>query len=281
MTPKTKQFTITAAAALGCIVLIIVALCVTGCCGNFKATPEAISGPVGDGAAPHPSPSPTPAPVSTVTWAFQDGNGYHLWIDRSPLDCAFGVCDGKLQLWHFHKDSCPSYWNGRTPAQCAVATHLDELWFVLHHDADGAWRCIGFNYVDYLARAWKVQVLAVPGQAPGYTIIPASATASDPPTSYNAIVKLDPGGDIATDFSPLSGSVNFSSSWQTFAGLEQFRSTFTGTTNALMSHQHEGCVDEHWDFVNGEPVFFGPLVGIGDHADCIPLPPSQAMVRIQ
>ncbi|MBZ5531827.1 MAG: hypothetical protein LAO20_10375 [Acidobacteriia bacterium] len=239
-----------------------------------------IAGCGGCSLAPPQTSTPKPSAI-TVTWQFQDGNGYHMWIDRSSLGCAFGVCDSDLQLWHFHKDHCESYWNGRTPAQCAVATHLDELWFVLHHDADGAWRCIGFNYVDYLSRKWKVQILTVAGHAPGYTIIPASVTASDPPTSYDAIVQRDPPGDISSDFTPPPGAVNFSSSWQTVAGLEQFTSAFTGTVSALMSHQHEGCLDEHWDFVNGEPVFFGALVGIGDNADCIPLPPAQAMVRVR
>lgn len=250
--------------------LFLLSLAIISGCGGIMR-------PVGD---PTPRTTPTPVPTSAVVWKFQDGFAHHMDIEVKPLPCAFGICDSNISLWHYTKDNCLAYWNPRTVAQCAMAVRLDELWFVLHRDPDGATRCIGFTYVDYLDIKWKVQILPVPGQPLPYTIIPASATASDMPTSYNAIVQESPAGDIATDFSVPPGTVNLNSTWQTFAGSETVASLLFGTVIALNSHQHENCIDESWDELNDELIAVLPIVGVQDSNPCAPMDPRLKMVRI-
>jgi hypothetical protein len=219
-------------------------------------------------------------------WYFQDGYGHTMTIAVSALPCAYGVCDANLVVWHYTKDSCAGYWNPRTPAQCASAKALDELWFVLHHDPDGAWRCIGFNYIDYLAVRWKVQILAPPGMAPPYTIIPVDSFTGDPETGYNAIVTtMASTWDPSSDFSAPTGPVNFSTTWRTDADSEvlappQGRSWLTIPLDTLFSDQHEGCVHEHWNFAPGYGLFrVVPIIGLGDDGACLNMDPALTMIQ--
>lgn len=226
--------------------------------------------------------SMTPAPVTAQaaitsaqvfsntpqTWNFVDGFDHHMTITASPIACAFGYC-GDISVWHYTKDSCAGYWNPRTPEQCAVAVALDELYFVLRHDADGAWRCIGFTYIDYLSRKSKVQILQQPGKAPAYTIIPADSATSDPNTAYDAIVQPLAFDADLTDLSAINAGVNFSQTWRTDASAEG---------SSLISLQHEGCVTEKWTFTNGLSRI-APTVGIGNNATCIPLDTKFTMER--
>lgn len=200
------------------------------------------------------------------TWNFADGFGHHMTIAASPIACAFGSC-GDISVWHYTKDSCAGYWNPHTPEQCTVATSLDELYFVLRHDADGAWRCIGFTYLDYLGNKRKVQIAKQAANAAPYTVIPVSSAVSDPSTAYDATVQALAFDASLTDFSPAVGT-NFSTAWRTDASAE-------GTS--LISLQHEGCVTERWTFANGlEKVI--PVVGIGN-AGCLTMDARLTMVR--
>lgn len=226
--------------------------------------------------------SMTPAPVTTQaaitsaqvfsntpqTWNFTDGFGHHMTIAISPVACAFGYC-GDITVWHYTKDSCAGYWNTRTPEQCAVATTLDELYFVLRHDADGAWRCIGFTDVDYLGVKRKVQINTPQGQAPPYTIIPVSSAVSDPNTSYNAIIQtLAFDADLA-DFSPAVG-MNFSTTWRTDASAKN---------GDLISDQNEGCVKEYWAYDAKGLRIVIPIVGLGNNGACVSMDPKFTMER--
>lgn len=250
---------------------LILLFSVLGCGGNQLHT-HAASVPrinIGD-------PTPTPTPVTSAqvfsnvpqVWNYVDGSNHHMTIAPSPIACAFGSC-GDISVWHYTKDSCAAYWNPRTPEQCSVAVALDELYFVLRHDADGAWRCIGFTYVDYLGAKTKVQINAVQGQAPPYTIIPASSLVSGPDTSYNAIIQPLAFDADLTDFSPAVG-MNFSTTWRTDASTDG---------SDLISLQREGCVTESWYFSAGlEKVI--PVVGIGNNGACLALSPGLTMTRI-
>lgn len=220
-----------------------------------------------------------PAPGTSAPWYFQDSYGHWLQITVSAVPCAFGVCDSDIVIWHFQKDSCAGYWNPRTPAQCAVAVALDELWFVLHRGADGAWRCIGFSYIDYLGIKRKVQILTPPNSAPPYTIIPSDSATSDAPTSYSAIVQMLPHDADMTDFSVPIGAITYSTSWQTTTGIEQI-SVAGVMQNALISDQNEGCVHEHWSYVASavQPlVSIRPIVGLGDNGACVNMDPGLTM----
>lgn len=240
---------------------------ISGCGGVVR--------PVGD-----PVPRPTPVTPSSAitsaevfsntvqTWNFADGFGHHMTIAASPIACAFGFC-GDITVWHYTKDSCAGYWNPRTPEQCAVATSLDELYFVLRHDSDGAWRCIGFTYIDYLSNKTKVQINKQAANAPPYTIIPVSSAVSDPNTAYDAIVQPLAFDADLTDFSAINAGVNFSAAWRTDASAE-------GTS--LISLQHENCVTEKWTFTNGlEKVV--PVVNIGNGGACVNMDTRFTMVR--
>lgn len=226
--------------------------------------------------------SMSPAPVATQaaitsaqvfsntaqTWNFADGFGHHMTIAPSPIACAFGSC-GDISVWHYTKDSCAGYWNPHTPEQCAVATSLDELYFVLRHDADGAWRCIGFTYIDYLSRKWKVQILAQPGQAPPYTIIPAASNVSDPPTAYSAIVQQLAADADLNNFDAINTGVNLSVAWQTIA---------SANGKKLRSGQHEGCIIEYWELQDGLEAV-NPNVGLGNNGACVAMDARLTMVR--
>jgi hypothetical protein len=201
------------------------------------------------------------------TWNFSDGFGHHMTIAVSQIACAFGSC-GDISVWHYTKDSCAGYWNPHTPEQCAVATSLDELYFVLRHDADSAWRCIGFTYLDYLGNKFKVQISQQPGKAAPYTIIPVSSSVSDPDTAYNAMVQSLAFDADLTDFSAPAGGTAFSTTWRTDASAEG---------SSLISLQHEGCVTERWTFGNGLDKVI-PLVGIGN-AGCLTLDSKLTMIR--
>lgn len=243
--------------------------------------------------------SPTPVPVATPvqvpssnvfstsmigqTWYYADAVGHRLKIIIESAPCAFGICDSNIVVWHYKKPpgSCEGYWNPRTRAQCAVAVALDELWFVLHLDRDGAWRCIGFNYVDYLGIKWKVQILTPPGKAAPYTIIPASPDSIGVATSYNAVVQQNMPGDSTTDFSVPPGAFNFESPWLTEAGSAQYTSNYVGTVTTLTSRQHEGCTDELATFVPSVGlVNIAQVFGVGDNGACIAKDPSLVMVRV-
>lgn len=254
--------------------LFLLSLAIISGCGGIKQ-------PIGD---PVPRTTPTPVPTSAITeaqvftnvaqtWNFVDGFTHHMTIAPNPTACAFGSC-GDISAWHYTKDSCEGYWNPRTPEQCAVATSLDELYFVLRLDPDGARRCIGFTYIDYLSHKWKVQILARAGQAPPYTIIPASSAIGDLDTAYDAIVQpLAFDADLA-DFSAINAGVNFSSPWRTDASTEMI-----GAVNTLVSLQHEGCVTERWNFANGlERVI--PVVNIGNGGACVNMDSRFTMVRV-
>lgn len=201
-------------------------------------------------------------------WNFSDGFGHHMTITPSPIACAFGSC-GDISVWHYTKDSCLGYWANHTPEQCAVAVALDELYFVLRHDPDGAWRCIGFTYLDYLGIKRKVQIMQQPGKAAPYTIIPVSSSVSDPDTAYNAIIQTLAFDADLTDFSTPAGGVTFSTTWRTDASAE---------SQSLISFQHEGCVTERWAFANGlEKVL--PIVGLGNNGACLTEDSRLTMVR--
>jgi hypothetical protein len=201
------------------------------------------------------------------TWNFADGFGHHMTIAPSPIACAFGSC-GDISVWHYTKDSCLGYWANRTPEQCAVAVALDELYFVLRHDPDNAWRCIGFTYLDYLGVKRKVQINTPQGQAPPYTIIPVSSAVGDPNTSYNAIIQTLAFDADLTDFSPAIGT-NFSTTWRTDASADG---------SDLISFQHEGCVTERWTFESGlEQVI--PMVGLGNSGACLAMDSRFTMIR--
>lgn len=225
--------------------------------------------------------SMTPAPVATQsaitsaqvfsntaqTWDFVDGFGHHMTIAPSPIACAFGSC-GDITVWHYTKDSCSGYWNPRTPEQCAVAVALDELYFVLRHDADGAWRCIGLTYLDYTGKKWKVQISKQPSNAAPYTVIPVSSAVSDANTAYDALVQSLAFDASLTDFSPPTGGTSFSQGWKTDASAEG---------SSLISLQREGCVTEKWTFTNGlEKVI--PVVGFGNNG-CLTLDSRLTMNR--
>lgn len=244
--------------------------------------------PPDGGFPPHPTPTPritpTPTPAPTITaaqvfsntaqtWNFVDGFGHHMTIAPSPIACAFGVC-ADITVWHYTKDSCAGYWNPRTPEQCSVAVNLDELYFVLRHDPDSAWRCIGFTYIDYTGQKWKVQILQQPGQAPPYTIIPVNSSVSDPDTSYGAIVQPLATTASLTDFAAINSGVNFTSPWRTDASAE-----LLGSLTTLVSFQHEGCVTEKWNFGNGLERA-APIVNLGNGGVCLPLDSRFTMVRI-
>jgi len=202
------------------------------------------------------------------TWNFADGLGHHMTIGASPVACAFGSC-GDITVWHYTKDSCAGYWNPHTPEQCAVATSLDELYFVLRHDGDGAWRCIGFTYLDYTGAKWKVQISKRSNKAAPYTIIPASSSISDPNTAYDALIQSLAFDADLTDFSAQTGGTAFSTTWRTDASAEGA---------SLVSLQHEGCVTERWTFASGlEKVV--PVVGIGNNGACLVMDARLEMVR--
>lgn len=222
------------------------------------------------------------------TWQFADTYSHHLSITLSQVPCAFGHCDANILVNHYFKDSCAGYWNPRTPAQCAVATHLDELWFVLAEGYkgpgttwihDGAWRCIGFNYIDYLSHVHKVQIVNQ-GQAPPYTIVP-SFTGIPPYTYYVAYVNDTFTGNPATDFTALSGTLCCTTPWLTDGEFGTFTSPFAGTNApTLISWQYEGCVSEHWHYkMNIGLIAIIPTVGLGDGGACISLDPNLAMIR--
>jgi hypothetical protein len=221
------------------------------------------------------------------TWQFVDSYNHHLWIDISQVPCAFGHCDANIIVKHYRKDSCAGYWNPRTPEQCAVATHLDELWFVLAEGYqgasgwihDGAWRCIGFNYIDYLGVTHKIQVINQ-GQAPPYTIVP-NVTGVPPYTYYVLKVNDNFTGNPATDFSPLTSINCCTTPWQTDGEFGAFTSPFAGTITGLISWQYEGCVAEHWYYkMNVGMVAIYPVVGLGNDGACISLDPGLAMIRV-
>lgn len=237
--------------------------------------------PIDGGPGPRPTPTPRPsnliAPLASdvftnvaQTWNFVDGHGYHMTINVNPIAQAFGS-SGDITVWHYTKDNCAGYWNPRTPEQCAVATNLDELYFVLRHDPDGAWRCIGFTYIDYLGQKWKVQILKQATKAPPYTIIPAASNVSDPDTNYDAIVQASSYSASLTDFSPINSPVNFTSPWRTDASSENGK---------LISLQHEGCITEKWTFGSTGLERVVPVVNIGNGGSCLPMPPEYTMVRI-
>ncbi len=244
-----------------------------GCGGNIQHLPRLPQ----DG-----GPIPTPTPNTTITsdqvfsnvsqvWKFVDAFGHHMTIESNPIGFAFGS-SGNLAVWHYTKDFCAGYWNPATLEQCAISTTLPELYFVLRQDADKAWRCIGFTYVDYLGVKHKVQIFPQAGKALPYTIIPANSNSSDSLTGYDAIVEtLDSGADLL-DFSPLSGPVTFSATWQTLTRVEN---------GMFISEQFEGCVHEIWSFgiSNGlEKVI--PVVGLGNNAACLTLDSQLTMNRI-
>jgi hypothetical protein len=241
------------------LILIIAALALVGCGGGMT-----------------PAPTATPAVITSAeaftntaqTWNFADGAGHHMTIAASPIACAFGSC-GDISVWHYTKDACAGYWNPHTPEQCAVATNLDELYFVLRHDSDGAWRCIGFAYLDYLGNKFKVQISTPSGSAAPYTIVPVSSNVSDPNTSYNALVQSLPFDGSLTDFTSPTGGAAFTTSWRTDASAE---------AGNLISLQHEGCVTERWTFSNGlEKVV--PMVGLGNGGACLTMDTKLTMVR--
>jgi hypothetical protein len=249
-------------------ILALLLLVLAGCGG--------ITPPV-DGSTLQPHAAPTPTPVITAsqvftntaqTWNFTDSFNHHMTIAPSPIACAFGSC-GDITVWHYTKDSCLGYWNNHTPEQCAVATSLDELYFVLRHDPDGAWRCIGLTYLDYLSVKRKIKFSQQPGKALPYTVIPASSGTSDPNTAYDAQIQtLDFNADL-TDFSDPVGGMAFSSSWRTDASLE---------SGNLISLQHEGCITEKWALLNGlEKVI--PVVGLGNNGVCLTMDSGLTMVR--
>lgn len=264
---------------------LLAAATLTGC-GQVIHLSQGIKIPIDGGPVPRPTPTPPPLPPTVITadqvftniaqiWNFMDGFGHRMTINVNPIVQAFGS-SGDITVWHYTKDSCAGYWNPRTPEQCAVATNLDELYFVLRHDLDGAWRCIGFTYIDYLGRKWKVQILKQAGQAPPYTIIPASSIAGDPDTAYDAIVQQLAFSADLTDFSAINAPPNFSIPWRTDASLEMLNGV-----NTLVSLQHEGCVTERWNFAPG----FGlvrvvPVVNIGNSGGCLTMDPQFTMVRI-
>ena len=202
------------------------------------------------------------------TWTFADGFGHQMTIATSPISCAFGSC-GDISIWHYTKDSCAGYWNPHTPEQCAIATNIDELYFVLRHDADNAWRCIGFTYLDYMGNKFKVQISQQAGKAAPYTIIPVSSSVSDPDTAYSATIQALAFDADLTDFSAPSGGTSFATTWRTDASAEG---------RELVSLQHEGCVTEKWSFSSGlEKVI--PVVGIGNNGACLTMDSRLTMIR--
>lgn len=203
------------------------------------------------------------------TWNFQDGFGHHMKIEVSPIPCAFGSC-GDISVWHYTKDSCAGYWGVHTPEQCAASTTLDELYFVLRHDADGAWRSIGSTYIDQTGAKWKVQFFQHPGSAPPYTIIPADSDSGDVETITDYNFALLPFDSDITDFSPMEGLPNYSTSWRTDTGIDNGR---------LISHQHEGCVVEHWEFDTNGLQSVNPIVGQGNQG-CLTEDPKFKMIRV-
>lgn len=248
---------------LSAVLLSMFALALAGCGGGSMATPQ-----------PTTQAAITSAQVfsnTAQTWNYQDGLGHHMTIAPSPVACAFGSC-GEISAWHYTKDSCAGYWNPHTPEQCAVATTLDELYFVLRHDADGAWRCIGFTYVDYLGNKFKVQISKQPNQAPPYTIIPASSAISDPNTAYDALVQSLPYNADLTDFTSPTGGTAFSTSWRTDASAD---------AGGLISLQHEGCVTERWTFTPGRGLATViPMVGLGNGGACLTMDARLTMNRL-
>ena len=220
------------------------------------------------------------------TWQFTDSYSHHLSITLSQVSCAFGHCDSNILVKHYAKDSCAGYWNPHTVAQCAVATHLDELWFVLAEGYqgpsswvhDGAWRAIGFNYIDYLGTKHKVQIINQ-GQAAPYTIVPN--VIGVPPYTYYVLRTNDNfQGDPATDFTALTTPICCTTSWLTDGEFGSYTSPFAGNITALISWQYEGCVAEHWYYkMNVGMVAIVPTVGIGDNGACVTLDPGLAMVR--
>lgn len=222
------------------------------------------------------------------TWQFADSYNHHLTINLSHVDCAFGHCDPNIIIKHYFKDSCAGYWNPRTPAQCAVAVRLDELWLVLAEGYqgasgwvhDGGWRCIGFNYIDYLGHTHKVQIISQ-GQAAPYTIVP-NTIGVPPYTYYVARVDDNFTGNPATDFSVPPQPLCCTTPWLTDGEQGTFSSPFAGVNvPVLISWQYEGCVSEHWLYkMNVGLVAVYPVIGLGDGGACISLDPGLAMVRI-
>ncbi len=202
------------------------------------------------------------------TWNFVDGFGHHMSIEVIPVACAFGSC-GDISVWHYTKDSCPGYWGAHTPEQCAASTTLDELYFVLRHDDDGAWRSIGSTYIDQTGTKWKVQFFQHPGSTSPYTIIPASSNTGDVETITDYIFAALPSDADITDFSAMSGLPNYSTSWRTDTGIDNGK---------LISHQHEGCVIEHWEFDANGLQSVNPIVGLGN-VGCLTLDPRLKMAR--
>lgn len=262
-------------------------IALTGCagCGGrpaltpLRPTYPAVNQPSTPSHAPISQVFSPPAAGQSAIWSFQDGYQHRMWITVTAVPCAFGICDSNIAVWHFQKDSCAGYWNPRTPAQCAASVTLDELWFVLHRDPDGAWRCIGFTYIDYLGTKRKAQILTPFGAAPPYTIIPANSATSDPPTSYSAVIQILPAGANMEDFTVPSPTSTFSTSWQTIAGVEQIK-LGSSLISALFSRQHEGCVEENWDFTDSgvQPlVSIDPIVGLGDNGACVNMDPLLTM----
>lgn len=241
-----------------------------GCGGQFRV-PKL---PVGDPDEPVPIVPKGASVFNNVpqTWNYRDGYGHGLSIIVTPYSQAFGSI-GNISVWHYVKDSQMGYWNPRTAEQAAVAVAMDELYFVLRLDPDGAWRCIGFTYVEYTGQKWKVQILHHSSSPPAYTIIPVDSATSDPPTAYDALVQpLAPDTNLL-DFNPLTGTPNFTSSWQTIASADGAK---------LVSLQHEGCVTEKWTFGNGLEII-QPLVGIGNGGACLNMGggnPKLTMVRV-
>lgn len=257
-----------------CLMLLLVSWAI-GCGGQIRHSPLA--------GGPEPDPVATPTPVITSSqvfsnvpqvWNFVDGLGHHMTVAPSPVACAFGYC-GDITVWHYTKDSCAGYWANRTPEQCAVATTLDELYFVLRHDGDGAWRCIGFTDIDYLGVKHKVQINKQPNNAPPYTIIPASSSISDPNTAYDAVVQDLPYNADLTDFSPLTGGTTYSATWRTTTGVE-----LLGSIPTLISEQNEGCVKEHWNFGPDGLDLVIPIVGLGNNGVCLTMDSRLAMKRL-
>lgn len=267
-------------------VLLVVALSVLAAsCGGQQRIPPDGGLPPRATPTPFATPTPAPTPVPAITsaqafsntnqmWTFVDGFNHHMFIAVSPIACAFGSC-GDITVWHYTKDACAGYWNPHTIEQCAVATTLDELYFVLRHDPDGAWRCIGFTYVNHVGVKTKVQINTPPGKAPPYTIVPPSSNVGDPDTSYDAIVlPLASSADLK-DFSAINSPPNFSTTWRTDSGAETLGGVVT-----LVSLQHEGCVTERWNFANGGLIRVVPIVNLGNNGVCLPLPSTFIMERI-
>jgi hypothetical protein len=202
------------------------------------------------------------------TWNYSDDLGHHMTIAAAPIACAFGSC-GDISVWHYTKDSCAGYWNPHTIEQCAAATNLDELYFILRRDEDGAWRCIGFTYLDYLGSKWKVQISKQQNHSAPYTIVPVASNVSDPDTAYDATIQALAFDSSLTDFSPINSGTSFATTWRTDASAD---------AGSLISLQHEGCVIERWSFANGLQRVV-PMVGLGNNGSCLTMDSRLTMVR--